>query len=149
MIALQKDCVHLLSEPDSDGLWGELEIRRGLKRDARRRTLSINRPLKDALVRLLNNSQCDHVFTALTDQHQPLSVETLGGQARDLKARSSFHRDAGLHALRHTFLTQLGRKIDAFTLMHIAGHSNIATTQRYVHPQAGAMRQAFSVNMVI
>jgi hypothetical protein len=32
---------------------------------------------------------------------------------------------------------------DAFTLARIAGHSSITITQRYCHPQADAIEQAF------
>jgi len=45
-------------------------------------------------------------------------------------------RDAGLHTLRHTFLTEAGEHTDAFTLQYIAGHDTIKTTMRYVHPRA-------------
>ena len=47
------------------------------------------------------------------------------------------------YVLRHTALTQLGKDTDAFTLARIAGHSSITITQRYVHPQADAIEQAF------
>jgi site-specific recombinase XerD len=128
-------------------MWGEIEVRRGLKRQARRRTLIINQPMREALVSLLAASRCKFVFTALTDVRQPLSVETLGGQARDMKRNGQFHADAGLHTLRHTFLTQLGETVDVFTLKKIAGHSSIKTTEKYVHPQREQVRQAFVVNM--
>lgn len=149
LIALQTDCVHLLGEPDADGMWGEIEVKRGLKRQARRRTLTINKPIRDALALLLGSSRCKFVFTALTDSRQPLSVETLGGQARDMKRNQAFHSDAGLHSLRHTFLTQLGQNVDVFTLMRIAGHSSIKTTEKYVHPQKSQVRAAFVANMSV
>ena len=109
--------------------------------------LIINPPMRDALVPLLASSRCKFVFTTLTDARQPLSVETLGGQARDMKRNGQFHADAGLHALRHTFLTQFGETVDAFTLKKIAGHSSIKITEKYVHPQREQVRQAFVVNM--
>jgi integrase len=49
------------------------------------------------------------------------------------------------YTMRHTALTRLGEKgCDAFTLARIAGHSSIVITQRYVHPQADAIEQAFA-----
>jgi site-specific recombinase XerD len=49
------------------------------------------------------------------------------------------------YTLRHTALTRRGESgCDAFTLAKIAGHSSIAITQRYVHPQAEAIDLAFS-----
>jgi len=50
---------------------------------------------------------------------------------------------AGLHALRHTFLTEAGEYTDPFTLQYVAGHDNIKTTMRYVHTQANAVQKLF------
>lgn len=48
------------------------------------------------------------------------------------------------YCMRHTALTWLAdSECDAFTLARIAGHSSIAITQRYVHPQAEAIERAF------
>ena len=52
----------------------------------------------------------------------------------------SFHPDAGLHALRHTFLTEAGRHTqNVRALQKLAGHSKIQTTMRYVHPDESDM----------
>ena len=41
-----------------------------------------------------------------------------------------------LYSLRHTFLTRLGASgVDAWTLARIAGHSSVAVSSHYVHPQ--------------
>ena len=60
-----------------------------------------------------------------------------------LRATIQTHPDAGLHGLRHTFLTEAGGCTDPFTLQYTAGHDNIKTTMRYVHPQANAVRTLF------
>jgi integrase len=53
--------------------------------------------------------------------------------------RDSYVNPFEPYCLRHTALTRLAESgCDAFTLMRIAGHSNIRTTMRYVHPQAEA-----------
>jgi len=39
--------------------------------------------------------------------------------------RSKLTPDAGLHALRHTFLTEAGEYTAPFTLQYVAGHDNI------------------------
>jgi integrase len=50
-----------------------------------------------------------------------------------------------LYSLRHTFLTRLGASgCDAWTLMRIAGHSNISMSMRYVHPHADTIDRAFT-----
>ena len=51
---------------------------------------------------------------------------------------------SGLHALRHTFLTEAGEYTDPFTLQYVAGHDNIKTAMRYVHPREAAVRKLFS-----
>jgi integrase len=47
------------------------------------------------------------------------------------------------YCLRHTFGTRMAPKCDVFALARIMGHSSIAITQRYVHPQEEAIEMAF------
>jgi integrase len=62
----------------------------------------------------------------------------------DGKRKRIFPRDFVLHPLRHTMLTRLGESgVDAFTIMRIAGHSNITVSQRYIHPTPEAVERAF------
>ena len=50
-----------------------------------------------------------------------------------------------IYSFRHTFLTRLGESgCDVWTLARIAGHSNIAISQRYVHPSEDAVLSAMS-----
>jgi len=114
-----------------------------LKRGCRRRTLKINRPMRDVLQPLIAKSSCAHVFTTPDDAEQPLSGDSLSCQACRLKAKGGFHKEAGLHTLRHTFLTEMADLADIFTLQKIAGHNQIKTTARYVHPQKRAIESAF------
>ena len=60
-----------------------------------------------------------------------------------LRKKIKTHPDAGLHALRHTFLTEAGEYTDPFTLQYVAGHDNIKTTMRYVHPREEAVEKLF------
>jgi integrase len=50
------------------------------------------------------------------------------------------------YTLRHTALTNLGEMAggNVFALARIAGHSSIAVTQRYIHPQAAAIGRVFA-----
>lgn len=99
---------------------------------------------------LLTQSKCQYVFTSLQDRTQPLSVNTFADQHRTVMETCSFRPDAGLHALRHTFLTEAGRHTqNVRALQRLAGHSRIQTTMRYVHPDqsdvlniASAVQQA-------
>jgi integrase len=138
LLALERDCVILRDTP-LGGFWGSIEIRRGLKRDARRRTLPITQAMAVVLHRLLAESQCSHVFSALEDRTRPFSRNTIAAQQQQQmkKLAGEFNADAGLHALRHTFLTEAGRySQNVRALQLIAGHANIATTMKYIHPSA-------------
>jgi integrase len=43
--------------------------------------------------------------------------------------------DAGLHALRHTFLTHAGKLTqNVKALQLLAGHAQVTTTMKYIHP---------------
>lgn len=47
-----------------------------------------------------------------------------------------------LYTFRHTCLTRWAEYMDPYTLAYLAGHSDFATTRRYVHPQAETVRAA-------
>ena len=51
-------------------------------------------------------------------------------QMAQLRKRIKTHPDAGLHALRHTFLTEAGEHTDPSTLQYVAGHDNIKMTMQ-------------------
>ncbi|MBM3763110.1 MAG: hypothetical protein FJW36_23055 [Acidobacteria bacterium] len=46
------------------------------------------------------------------------------------------------YTFRHTRLTRWAECMDPYTLAYLAGHSDFATTKRYVHPQADTIRAA-------
>jgi len=48
-------------------------------------------------------------------------------QHRAIMKTCTFHPDPGLHALRHTFLTEAGRHTQVRALQKLAGHSKIET----------------------
>lgn len=149
MLALRRDCVHLNDEADDDGLFGYIEIKRGLKRKERERTLPITAEMREALNGQLKRSCSQYVFTSVEDATQPLSPYTLEDQLRRTRTTLKLDADAGLHTLRHTFLTEMGTRTDSFTLQKIAGHSRITTTQRYVHPHQAAITAAFAVRETV
>lgn len=111
MLKLMKDCVRLHSEQRADGkICGELIIKRGLKRRARKRKLVIDHEMKEVLERLLKDSQCDYVFTSPQDPTKPLGPWVLEEQIGQIRKKIKTHPDAGLHAMRHTFLDR-GRRV--------------------------------------
>ena len=77
---------------------------------------------------------------ASADQERPF--RTIGLKKQHKRAlKLSKVRPFVLYSLRHTFLTMLGSsgKVDVWRLAQIAGHSSIAMSMRYVHPQGDAV----------
>ena len=143
MLNLEKDCVLIRKRPDGDGNWGDLVIKRGLKRRARKRVLKINVAAKEVLERLVTESKCRQVFSQPSHPDKKLGPWVLESQMGRVRDKIRVDPDAGLHTLRHTFLTEAGEYTDAFTLQYIAGHDTIKTTMRYVHPRAESVSRAF------
>jgi len=143
MLNLEKDCVLIRKRPDEDGNWGDLVIKRGLKRRARKRVLKINAEAKEVLEQLVADSKGQHVFSQPRHPDKKLEPWVLESQMGRLRDKIKTDPDAGLHTLRHTFLTEAGEYTDAFTLQYIAGHDTIKTTMRYVHPRAESVSRAF------
>jgi integrase len=143
MLHLMKDCVCLYSKPIAGRLFGSLVIKRGLKRRARKRTLEIDSEMKELLEALLATSKCDYAFSHPRSPEEPLGPWVLETQMGELRATIQTHPDAGLHGLRHTFLTEAGGCTDPFTLQYVARHDSIKTTMRYVHPQVNAVQDLF------
>lgn len=84
-----------------------------------------------------------YVFSHPRNPNRKLQPWVLESQMGRLRGKIQIDPDAGIHTLRHTFLTEAGEDTDAFTLQYIAGHDNIKTTMRYVHPRAESVSRAF------
>ena len=54
-----------------------------------------------------------------------------------------------LYTLRHTCLTRWAPHMDPWTLAYLAGHSNMNTTKRYIHPQGHTIRDAMQKARVV
>jgi site-specific recombinase XerD len=77
------------------------------------------------------------------DDDRPFLATSLNHLHAKVRAKLGLPADCVLHSMRHSFLTRLGEQgVDAFTIMKIAGHASITTSQRYVHPSNDAMERA-------
>src|SRR5215831_15389632 len=73
MLMLMKDCYRVLPEGDAEGKeYGEVMVKRGLKRRARRRKLLIAGEVKQILEQLIARSGCEYVFTNPRHPEKPL-----------------------------------------------------------------------------
>jgi len=91
----------------------------------------------------MSKSKSDLVFTR-EDGISPISAFTLIQQQERMRKVLNLPWDACVHSARHTALTNLGLTgVDPFTLQRAAGHANITTTRKYVHPTPPAIKDAF------
>jgi integrase len=136
LIALQKDCVLLTSIPDDHGFFGVIDVKRGLKRESRKRKLPITEAMREVLIASIKQSKCKFVLTSPQSPGKAMSPNTIEDQIRRIRSSLELPKDSGLHALRHTFLTEAGKLTqNVKALQLLAGHSNIATTMKYIHPE--------------
>ena len=81
----------------------------------------------------------------MTKVDKPMLPSSLAHSHARVRRELKLPPEFVLYSLRHTALTRLGEQgTDAFTIMRIAGHSTIATSQRYVHPSAESVGRAIA-----
>jgi integrase len=142
IIDLVKADIHMTEKADEWGHYGYLQIRKG-KSEFRKRSLPITARAKEILTAWMAKSKSDFVFTR-EDGISPISAFTLIQQQERMRKMLNLPWDACVHSARHTALTNLGLTgVDAFTLQRAAGHANITTTRKYVHPTPPTMKDAF------
>jgi integrase len=142
MIDLLKADVHLSDKADEWGHYGYVQIRNG-KTEFRKRSLPVTARAKQILKTWMGKSKSDRVFTR-EDCVRPVSAYTLIQQQERMRQLLNLPWDACVHSARHTALTNLSLTgVDPFTLQRAAGHANISTTRKYVHPTPRAMADAF------
>jgi site-specific recombinase XerD len=75
----------------------------------------------------------------------PLTTKVVSDHVRRA-ARSAKLRHEGVHVLRHTFCSHLAmRGAPARAIQELAGHQDLATTQRYMHLSPAALDSAISL----
>jgi integrase len=131
-----EECFRLKQENHRDGA---LHIFRGKTASARRVS-----PLTERAAAILEarkrDAAAEWVFPAPTRSGH---IEESSLKKQHLKACGDSKVERfPLYTLRHTCLTRWARTMDPYTLAYLAGHSDFATTKRYVHPQAEAVREA-------
>src|SRR5262249_25410510 len=131
LIGLAKADIHL--DPTGDAKFGYLRVRKGKSKKAER-TISLTARATEMLrVRLARGDDSRWLFPG--DNGNAFLATSLNHLHGKVRAKLALPSDFVLHSLRHTCLTRLGEQgVDAFTIMKIAGHSSITTSQKYIHP---------------
>lgn len=134
----------------SNGKYGSFKVTHG-KTWAARRELPMTRRVRAVLESLWSEpgepdegwvwtaqTASGHVEPSTIKKQHAKTFETIAAEAAQNGGKAV--RRFVLYSLRHTFLTRLGQSgCDAWTLARIAGHSSIAMSARYVHPQQEAV----------
>ena len=85
----------------------------------------------------------DHIW--MNEWGYPMSVDTIRRIMREAFVRCG-HEDFYPHALRHSFGSDIQRQgADIFVIKEMMGHSNIATTQKYLHSLDGQLANLFDM----
>lgn len=132
ILALEKDSVSLFDQPDDKGAYGKIEVRAGTRKVRYcRRTLPVNRELRDTLRALISNSQCQRVFTSPNNPAKPLPSCSVSRQVAQARSKGGFAKGPSLHALRATFIRKMLEFSDPYTVARIIGQSPITTAMKF------------------
>jgi len=119
-----------------------LQVREG---KTRYRARSVNLTSRVALMLESRRQASTSAFIFAADGKKPLLPSSLAHLHARVRRRLKLPADFVLYSLRHTALTRLGESgADAFSIMRIAGHSSVTTSQRYVHPSSETVALAIA-----
>jgi integrase len=121
---------------------GAIWIYRGKRRGSRRRVRMTERVWNMLEMRLAQISGDGWLFPAATRSGHIEGSSLRKQHAKALRASGVARFE--LYVLRHTCLTRWAKWMDPFTFHRVAGHSDMKTTMRYVHPSDADMDQAIA-----
>ena len=121
---------------------GLIQVREGKTR-YRARNVNLTTRASVMIESRKRDSTSDFVFA--DGKEKPLLPSSMAHLHARVRQRLKLPREFVLYSLRHTALTRLGENgADAFTIMRIAGHSSVTTSQRYVHPSSETVALAIA-----
>ena len=130
-----------------------IEIAYGKTENARRRIPMTPRVRSIIEMRLEKARGSQWIFPAQTEsghieksslrkQHATAIKEATRLLREQTRNKNVHFESFDLYSLRHTCLTRWAPHMDPWTLMRLAGHSDMATTKRYIHPEDETTRKA-------
>ena len=116
-----------------------IEITRG-KTDNARRRIPLSQRAQSILEMRRGHVEGTWIFPASTKSGH-VEPSTLRGQHAHASTMAKLQHFP-IYTFRHTCLTRWAPFIDPWTLAYLAGHRDMSTTKRYVHPQEYSTRVA-------
>jgi integrase len=133
-----EECFRLRWENFRDGL---IDIHKGKGKGSRRRIPASQR-VQGILQIRKSQSNHDWIFPAATRSGH---IEASSVKKQHAAAiRTAGMKPFVLYTLRHTCLTRWAKHMDPFTLHILAGHTDMNTTKRYIHPNEAHIREAMA-----
>ena len=112
-----------------------------------------NIPLPATLLILLREywsvfRPCHYLFTG-HNKNKHISLSSVQKYFTQSKARAHIHKVGGIHSLRHAFAThQLAAGMPIHQLKELLGHTDIKSTERYLHWSPGTQQSAASYDLL-
>lgn len=125
-----------------------LTVRPEISKSGKEREIPISKRLRDVLQDYITWLQTRN---GMVEQEKPLFQQTNRAQALSPRqverivaalSKEAIGRKIHPHLLRHTFATNMMRVADIRIVQEILGHTNIASTQIYTHPNNVDLAQA-------
>ena len=125
-----------------------LTVRAEISKSGKEREIPISKRLKDVLQDYItwyqtknSTAKPDDPLFQQTNRRQSLSARQVERIVAKL-SKEAIGRKIHPHLLRHTFATNMMRVADIRIVQEILGHTNIASTQIYTHPNNVDLRVA-------
>lgn len=116
----------------------ELEKHKTAGKTGKKRRIGVGEQLQRMLLVAIGDRTSGPIFRS--PRNQPWTSAGLTQTFSRLRTRAGLPGDLVLYLARHEHATALCKAKDISAAQHALGHANIATTQRYVHPDDAALK---------
>lgn len=126
-----------------------LVVRQEIAKTNQERTIPISQKLYESLHRLYRyvwpppNDMANRYAFYRNIPTVPLTTRTVQRIILDA-ARAAFNQEVTPHTLRHTFASRMMRKTNSRIVQALLGHTNLQSTQIYMHPNEDDLRRAIN-----
>lgn len=121
-----------------DQYYAEDQFIRVIGKGSKERLVPFGRYAKDKIEAYLQARRFNHVqpspYLFLSNRQEPMTRQAIWKLIKKYAKKANIKTDVTPHTIRHTFATHLlNNGVDLRAIQEMLGHSDIATTQIYVH----------------